>query len=254
MYLVENQTIINYYNILKKEILMIEQSYSYCAKVPQNLPVGIYINMDEIEIPEEPRMGFLNDALEILSIAINKKGQDAINSLQYYAKTSGFELINKQMRNTTDNDSEITQHIKNIFYSMDTNWFYYNVCLFRTESNDYTQNVGGREITSRKLSKDDTWLFPSFISTTITNKPLRPKVQGGKLTIFIFEFNKNEPICGHYLGDTLGLSGESEFLLAPGVAKVKEAYKATIGMGYRIKKAKFVVVDLKFTEANAAWS
>lgn len=229
---------------------IVKTPYTFCKKVPQELPLGLHRNMDEIALPDEAIYGFLQDGEKALTMEVSKKGTEVINSLKFYATTTAFETINRQMR-TNENDPIIAQHIRNIFHSMDTSGFYYNVCLFRTESNNYTQNVGGKEITSRKLSIGDSWHFPSFISTAITNKPLKPKIQLGKLTVFVFEFDKFENIRGHYLGDSLGVNGEDEFLLSPGVAKVKEAYKLKIGLGFNIKKAKFVVVNLQFTAENS---
>lgn len=224
--------------------------YTFARKVPQELPPGIYSNIDEIEIQEEPICDFQDGYLEVLTKQANSKGQEVLASLQYYAKTVGYQTINRQMR-TTDSDPKIAKHIENIFYNMNVSGFHFNVRLFRTEANDYTQVVDSKVITSRKLSKGDSWVFPSLISTAITNKPCEPKDQDGKLTVFVFEFDRNQDIRGLYLGDSSGISGESEFLLSPGVAKVKEAYKATIGVGYVISKAKFVVVNLKFTTENS---
>ncbi|CDR34606.1 ADP-ribosyltransferase [Criblamydia sequanensis] len=228
--------------------------YSYATSVPQNLAPGIYFDINEIETQEEPIKDIPEECLILLSQEVNKKTEDVKKSLKYYALTKGYLRINKQMRavSSSNDDSKITNHIGNIFHNMDDMCFNHQVRLFRTEADDYKQNVQGKEITSRQLREGDIWQFPSFVSASITNKPNSPKIQEeGKLTVFVFEFGKNERIRGLYIGDTAGKRGEYEILLSPGVAKVKEAYKATIAMGFVIMKTKFVVVKMDFTSENS---
>lgn len=225
--------------------------YSFGVSVPQNLVPGIYFDIDDIEINDEPIKDIPEEDLIRLSQELSP---DVIKSLKYYGQTLGYLRINRQMRAVTldHDDPQITKHIGNIFYSMQTLCFDHQVRLFRTEADDYKQSVEGREITSRQLSKGDIWKFPSFVSTAITNKPDNPKTQEeGKLTVFVFEFDRKETIRGLYLGNSACKNGESEFLLSPGVAKVKEAYKATIAIGFVIIKTKFVVVKMDFTSENS---
>ncbi len=221
--------------------------YTYNIAVPQETPLGACFDIDEIALNENP----INDLEKYLpSLAEDISYQDARvqNALKFYAQTIGYELINKQMRGINKIDHAISLYMSDIFRGFGTYGFQHPIRLFRTESNNYQQEVNGKQISSRRLSIRDSWNFPSFISTSITNKPPKPKVQEGKLTVFVFEFKYNEDIKGLYLGKNVGIQGEEEFLLAPAKAIVTNAYKLKIGMGYMVKKVKFVVCSLTFLE------
>lgn len=163
----------------------------------------------------------------------------------------GYVAIKNQMRTGTVDEVDMSPHIKNIFKGMGTYGFMHPVRLFRTDSDSYKQLVNGKMKGPSQLEKNDFWTFPSFISTTVTNKPLFPKGQNDSsekpFTVFVFEFKTNQDIKGVYLGHSPeGTEGEDEFLLAPGTATVKDTYESNIGLGYIIQRAKFVVCNLNF--------
>lgn len=223
--------------------------YTYNIKVPQDTPLGVCLEIDNIALKEAP----INDLQKYIPNLVEdvcKTDIQVQNALKFYAQTTGYEIINKQMRGINKTESNISLYVNNIFTGFHTYGFQHPVRLFRTESDDYKQEVNGKLISSRKLSVKDSWDFTSFISASVTNKPLRPKCQQGKWTVFVFEFKINEDIKGLYLDQSVGKNGEEEFLLAPAKATVSNAYKQKIGIGYFIEKVKFVVCRLDFLKSS----
>ena len=219
-------------------------TYTFCKKVPQDLPIGLCRKIDKCE-EKDRAVDDLRPYLPNLKLHITYENFEIQDSYRFYATSTGYELINTAMRNPGSGEPAILKHIQNIKRGFHTYGFSHEVRFFRTESNNYQQMVRGQKITSRKLGVKDTWKFDAFISTTVTNKPARPKCQEGKLTVFVFDFKTNEDIKGLFL-EKIGVDGEEEFLLAPGAATITHVYKQNIGMGYMIKRVKFVVCNLQF--------
>jgi hypothetical protein len=220
--------------------------YTFAQVVPQDTPTGYCPNIDEIAEKKDP-VNDLARYIPNLAWDAEQVNDEARYSFKIYAG-SGYTNINRQMRNPVGDNIELEHYIKNISESLHTYGFNHSIVrLFRTEGSDYQQEINGSMKSSRKLSIGDSWTFPAFISTAVTNQPSQPKCQfSGKLTLFVFEFNKGQDIKGLYLDQSLGSEGECEFLLAPGVAKVTNAYKQKIGFGLMVVKVKFVVCNLNF--------
>lgn len=224
------------------------QKYTFSKKIPQTTPEGVCLDIDTIVEEEEP-VNDLEKYTETLAqdaLALDPKVQE---SLRYYAQTMGYTLIKQELRSPTNGNEQVKAHIQNMLNNLRTYGFSHPVRLFHTEGGDFKQMVNGTEVTSRELRIGDTWKFPSFVSSAITNQPINPKSQNGnRLTIFVFEFDVNQDIRGLFLGK-LGKEGESEFLLSPGTAKVRDTYELKIGFGYMVVRAKFVVCNILFPKA-----
>lgn len=219
-----------------------EKPYFFGRNIPDSLPEGVDLDLDE-KIIDGGEVNDLQPYLPFLTTIYNDLNNNAKTSLSIYAG-SGFDAINKQMRTgTIVPKSDMTEDITNIFGAMQK-LFVGDVKLFRTEANNYEQDIEGTTKTSRELRVGDIWKFTSFISTSITNTPQTPKIQpAGKLTVFIFEFNNSKPIHGVYLGAN-AFQGEAEYLLYPGVAKVKQVYERATALGYVVENAKYVICEL----------
>lgn len=221
-------------------------NYWFANSIPQNLEEGIHTDIESKVNHKNTHI--INDLLtnELERLAEYTQYGLTLEQKQVllrYTQTLGYSYINKKMRNGQFDDSEVL----NLLQSFNMWSFNHILRLFRTESLNYQQCVNGKMITANQLVIGDTWVFNSFVSTTITNKPSRPKIQSDsdKTVIFVFVIHPHENLTGLLIPDDLGVKGECEFLLGPMIAQVIHVYRRKIAFGYIVSEVPFVVCTIK---------